>query len=203
MKQPGAILPLMEQFSTVQGEGQFVGAPSWFIRLGGCDVGCHWCDVKESWDALAHPSVAVEDLADAALDSGRKIVVVTGGEPTMYDLAPLTAALRERGLRTHIETSGAHPLTGQWDWVTLSPKKFKACLPGAYLVADELKIVVFNRSDLAWSLTHAEQVGPECALYLQPEWDKRDEATWWILSHLAEHPAWRLSLQVHKFLGLP
>lgn len=195
--------PLMEQFSTVQGEGQFVGAPSWFIRIGGCDVGCHWCDVKESWDAEAHPRVEVDVLADAALESGRKIVVVTGGEPAMHDLEPLTTALHARGLLAHIETSGAHAITGAWDWVTLSPKKFKACLPAAYVLADELKVVIFHRSDLDWAMTHAEKVESNCALYMQPEWDKRDEATFWILSHLAEHPTWRLSLQVHKFIGLP
>ena len=195
--------PLMEQFSTVQGEGQFVGAPSWFIRIGGCDVGCHWCDVKESWDAEAHPRVAVDVLADAALESGRKIVVVTGGEPAMHDLEPLTTALHARGLLAHIETSGAHAITGVWDWVTLSPKKFKTCLPAAYVLADELKVVIFHRSDLDWAMTHAEKVESNCALYMQPEWDKRDEATFWILSHLAEHPTWRLSLQVHKFIGLP
>lgn len=195
--------PVMEQFSTVQGEGQFVGAPTWFIRLGGCDVGCHWCDVKESWDAEAHPRVEVDVLANAALESGRKIVVVTGGEPAMHDLEPLTTALHARGLLAHIETSGAHVITGVWDWVTLSPKKFKACLPEAYAMADELKVVIFHRSDLDWAMTHAEKVKSNCALYMQPEWDKRDEATFWILSHLAEQPTWRLSLQVHKFIGLP
>jgi 7-carboxy-7-deazaguanine synthase len=195
--------PVMDQFSTVQGEGQFVGAPTWFIRLGGCDVGCHWCDVKESWDADAHPRMSAEAIADMAFESGRKTVVVTGGEPTMYDLEPLTSALRTRGLRTHIETSGAHEITGSWDWVTLSPKKFKRALDGAFVKADELKVVIFNRSDLAWAESFREHLRPSCALYMQPEWDKRDEATFWILSYLAENPEWRLSVQVHKFLGLP
>jgi 7-carboxy-7-deazaguanine synthase len=195
--------PVMEQFSTVQGEGQFVGAPTWFIRLGGCDIGCHWCDVKESWDADAHPRMSAEAIADMAFESGRKTVVVTGGEPTMYDLEPLTSALRTRGLRTHIETSGAHEITGSWDWVTLSPKKFKRALDGAFVKADELKVVIFNRSDLAWAESFREHLLPSCALYMQPEWDKRDEATFWILSYLAENPEWRLSVQVHKFLGLP
>ena len=195
--------PVMEAFATVQGEGAHTGTPSWFLRLGGCDVGCVWCDVKESWDADAHPRVALETIVQDALGSGRKVVVVTGGEPAMHNLAPLTDALRAAGLRTHIETSGAHPLTGTWDWVTLSPKKFKACREDVYPLADELKAVVYHRSDMDWAAGHADKVREDCARYLQPEWDKRDEATFWILSWIATRPGWRISLQTHKYIGIP
>ena len=195
--------PVMEAFATVQGEGAHTGTPSWFIRLGGCDVGCVWCDVKESWDADAHPRQSVEELVAAAVDSGRKTVVVTGGEPAMHDLAPLTDALRVAGLTAHIETSGAHPLTGTWDWVTLSPKKFKACREDVYPLADELKVVVFHRSDMDWAAEHAEHVREDCGLFLQPEWDRRDDATFWILSWIAARPGWRISLQTHKYIGIP
>ena len=195
--------PVMEAFATVQGEGAHTGTPSWFIRLGGCDVGCVWCDVKESWDADAHPRQSVEELVAAAVDSGRKTVVVTGGEPAMHNLAPLTDALRAAGLTAHIETSGAHPLTGTWDWVTLSPKKFKACREDVYPLADELKVVVFHRSDMDWAAEHAEHVREDCGLFLQPEWDRRDDATVWILSWIAARPGWRISLQTHKYIGIP
>ena len=195
--------PVMEAFATVQGEGAHTGTPSWFIRLGGCDVGCVWCDVKESWDADAHPRQSVKELVAAAVESGRKTVVVTGGEPAMHDLAPLTDALRVAGLTAHIETSGAHPLTGTWDWVTLSPKKFKACREDVYPLADELKVVVFHRSDMDWAAEHAEHVREDCGLFLQPEWDRRDDATFWILSWIAARPGWRISLQTHKYIGIP
>ena len=195
--------PVMEAFATVQGEGAYTGTPSWFLRLGGCDVGCVWCDVKESWDADAHPRVSLETIVQDAVESGRKVVVVTGGEPAMHDLAPLTDALRAAGLRTHIETSGAHPLTGSWDWVTLSPKKFKACREDVYPLADELKAVVYHRSDMDWAAGHADKLREDCARYLQPEWDKRDEATFWILSWIATRPGWRISLQTHKYIGIP
>ena len=195
--------PVMEAFATVQGEGAHTGTPSWFIRLGGCDVGCVWCDVKESWDPDAHPRQSVEELVATAVESGRNTVVVTGGEPAMHNLAPLTDALRAAGLTAHIETSGAHPLTGTWDWVTLSPKKFKACREDVYPLADELKVVVFHRSDMDWAAEHAEHVREDCALFLQPEWDRRDDATFWILSWIAARPGWRISLQTHKYIGIP
>lgn len=195
--------PVMEAFATVQGEGAHTGTPSWFIRLGGCDVGCVWCDVKESWDPDAHPRQSVKELVAAAVESGRKTVVVTGGEPAMHNLAPLTDALRAAGLTAHIETSGAHPLTGTWDWVTLSPKKFKACREDVYPLADELKVVVFHRSDMDWAAEHAEHVREDCGLFLQPEWDRRDDATFWILSWIAARPGWRISLQTHKYIGIP
>lgn len=195
--------PVMEAFATVQGEGAHTGTPSWFIRLGGCDVGCVWCDVKESWDADTHPRQTLKEMVADAVDSGREVVVVTGGEPAMYDLAPLTTALREAGLRTHIETSGAHPITGTWDWITLSPKKFKACRPEVYPMAHELKVVVFHPSDAEWAAEHAQHVSPDCALFLQPEWDRRDDNVPLILDWIGRHPNWRISLQTHKYIGIP
>ena len=195
--------PVMEAFATVQGEGAHSGTPCWFIRLGVCDVGCVWCDVKDSWDVHAHPRQTVKEMVDAATESGRQTVVVTGGEPAMHDLSTLTAALKAAGLQTHIETSGTHALTGDWDWVTLSPKKFKACREDVYPAAHELKVVVFHRSDMEWAANHAKQVNDKCCLFLQPEWDKREEATFWILSWIASRPGWRISLQTHKYIGIP
>lgn len=195
--------PVMECFPTLQGEGAWTGHAAWFIRLGGCDVGCSWCDVKESWPAEAHPQVKVSTLVEEALDSGLPRVVVTGGEPCMYNLEPLTQALREAGLATHLETSGAHPLTGAWDWVTLSPKKFKACRDEWYAEADELKVVVVNSHDLAWAEEHASKMCEGAALFLQPEWDRRKEVMDRVIARIQEAPQWRLSLQTHKFIGLP
>lgn len=196
-------LPLMERFYTIQGEGSFSGAPAYFIRLGGCDVGCFWCDVKESWDAEAHPRYSAEELAVEAAASGSSIAVITGGEPAMHSLAELTSALRDRGVRTHIETSGAHAITGTWDWVTLSPKKFKAPLPQSYALANELKMIVYNRHDLQFAEQEAAKVSEDCLLYLQPEWDRREEAIPQILNYLRDNPRWRLSLQTHKYIGVP
>lgn len=195
--------PVMERFPTLQGEGAWTGHAAWFIRLGGCDVGCSWCDVKESWPAEAHPRLDVETLVEEALASGLPRVVVTGGEPCMYDLEPLTKALQEVGLATHLETSGAHPLTGSWDWVTLSPKKFKACRDEWYAIADELKVVVVNSHDLEWAENHAANMDEGAALFLQPEWDRRDEVMARVVARIQEVPKWRLSLQTHKFIGLP
>ena len=193
----------MERFPTLQGEGAWTGHATWFIRLGGCDVGCSWCDVKDSWPAEAHPQVEVGQMMKEALDSGLPRVVITGGEPCMYDLEPLTLALRSHGIATHLETSGAHPISGEWDWVTLSPKKFKACRDEWYAVADELKVVVVNRHDLTWAEEHAAKMRPESQLFLQPEWDKRDAVMERILSRIQDHPKWRLSIQTHKIIGLP
>jgi 7-carboxy-7-deazaguanine synthase len=200
---PGTTLPVMEAFYTVQGEGLFAGQAAYFIRLGGCDVGCHWCDVKESWDMEAHPRYGVEHIvAEAAQHPGR-IAVVTGGEPLMHDLGPLTEALRAAGFRTHIETSGAHPLSGSWHHICLSPKKFKVPIPGIHQVAHELKVVVCNKHDLQWAGEHAEQVSPQCSLYLQPEWDRREVVMPLIVDHVKAHPQWRISLQTHKYLNIP
>ena len=196
-------LPVMEQFYTLQGEGFHQGKAAYFIRLGGCDVGCVWCDVKESWDAGIHKKLPVEILRSKVKETPAEIVVVTGGEPLMYDLGELTSVLREAGLKIHLETSGAYPLTGQWDWICLSPKKFKSPLPDIHPLADELKIVVFNSSDLDWAEKHAALVSPSCKLYLQPEWDKASTITPLIISYIKNHPQWKLSLQIHKYINVP
>lgn len=193
----------MEDFLTLQGEGFHQGSAAYFLRLGGCDVGCVWCDVKESWPAEAHPRVAVSTMADRARQSGAPITVVTGGEPTMYNLQALTDALHQHGLHTHLETSGVYPITGSWDWVCLSPKKFKAPDASSYAEADELKVIVFHPSDLAWAEREASRVNPACRLYLQPEWSKEREMVPLIVEHIKKHPRWRISLQVHKYLNIP
>lgn len=195
--------PVMEHFYTLQGEGFYSGQAAYFIRLGGCDVGCVWCDVKESWDANAHPMMTVNTMKELVAAHPGKIVVVTGGEPSMHDLVPITKVLKDAGFRTHIETSASSPLTGDWDWVTLSPKKFKAPLMENMHLADELKIIIFNKSDFKWAEDFAALVKPECRLYLQPEWDKRDSMTPLIIEYIQEHPQWQLSLQTHKYINIP
>jgi 7-carboxy-7-deazaguanine synthase len=197
-----AALPVMERFYTVQGEGMHTGTAAYFIRLGGCDVGCTWCDVKESWDASAHPVKSVDELTADAAASGAPIAVITGGEPAMYDLSRLTASLRHSGLRTHIETSGVYPLTGEWDWVTLSPKKFKKADLSVFPQADELKVVVYHPSDLAWAEGFVASLRSDAALYLQPEWSKREQLTPLIFDYVRKHPRWRISLQTHKYMGV-
>lgn len=196
-------LPVMEHFYTLQGEGYHQGKAAYFIRLGGCDVGCVWCDVKESWDASKHPMTGLDDLVAFVRSTPARIVVVTGGEPLMHDLTALTRALKEKGLATHIETSGAYPLTGVWDWICLSPKKFKAPLPEVAERADELKVVIYHRSDFLWAEQWAAEVGPSCKRYLQPEWDRSAEVTPLIVEYIKSHPEWELSLQVHKFIHVP
>ena len=195
-------LPLMEDFYTIQGEGYFQGYAAYFIRLGGCDVGCVWCDVKESWPAEAHPKVAVEEMVLKAKKSGAMMAVVTGGEPAMYDLASLTEKLRANGIRTHIETSGAYPLTGSWDWVCFSPKKFKPPHKMVYAKANELKAIVFNKSDFLWAEKESLKVLPSCKLFMQPEWSKEKEMLPAIIDYVKSHPQWRISLQVHKYMGI-
>jgi len=196
-------LPVMEDFYTLQGEGFHQGKAAYFIRLGGCDVGCVWCDVKDSWDAEKHPKFKVESLKLKIKETPAEIVVITGGEPLMHDLTELTKDLQAAGLRTHIETSGAHPLSGSWDWVCLSPKKFKAPLPGIVPLANELKIIVFNKSDFDWAEKYAAFVSPSCKLFLQPEWDKAAEITPLIIEYIKANPQWELSLQIHKYINVP
>lgn len=198
-----ASLPVMEHFYTLQGEGFHQGRAAYFIRLGGCDVGCVWCDVKESWDAGKHPVLKIEDLIFTIEQTAAKLVVITGGEPLMHNLDALTAALRLKGFETNIETSGAHPLSGTWNWICLSPKKFKAPLPGILPHANELKVVVFNKSDFEWAEQYAALVSPGCKLYLQPEWDKASLVTPLIVDYIKQHPQWELSLQVHKYIHVP
>lgn len=196
-------LPLMEHFYTIQGEGAHSGTPAYFLRLGGCDVGCVWCDVKESWPADAHPQVEVTTMAAMAGDSGAPIAVVTGGEPLMYDCSQLTDALHNAHLRTHVETSGAYPLSGNWDWITVSPKKFKSPLPEILPAAHELKVVVYHSSDFAWAESFADKVGNDCMLFLQPEWSKEKKMLPLIIAYVKEHPKWRISLQTHKYMDVP
>ncbi|OLY94946.1 7-carboxy-7-deazaguanine synthase QueE [Cnuella takakiae] len=196
-------LPVMEHFYTLQGEGAYMGKAAYFIRLGGCDVGCVWCDVKESWDAAKHPQWAIADLVATVKATPTEIVVITGGEPLMHDLTELTGQLKAAGLRTHIETSGSSPLSGTLDWITLSPKKFKQPLRGVLPHAHELKIVVFNKSDFDWARQWAAQVGPHCRLYIQPEWSKAAQITPLIIEFIKENPQWQLSLQVHKYINVP
>lgn len=196
-------LPLMEHFCTLQGEGRYTGQASYFLRLGGCDVGCVWCDVKESWDATKHPKVSVSSMVDHVINAGAKIAVITGGEPLMHNLDALTLELQRKGIRTHIETSGAHALSGQWDWICVSPKKFKSPLPELLAAAHELKVVIYHPSDLAWAEEHASKVGPDCLLYLQPEWSKATAMTPLIIDHIKAHPRWILSLQTHKYINIP
>ena len=196
-------LPVMEHFYTLQGEGFHQGKAAYFIRLGGCDVGCVWCDVKDSWDADKHPKFKVESLKLKVLETPAKLVVITGGEPLMHNLDELTTSLRLAGLQTNIETSGAHPLSGTWDWICLSPKKFKAPLPEILPLANELKVVVFNNSDFEWAETYASQMNKECKLYLQPEWDKAATVTPLIIEYIKANPKWELSLQIHKYINVP
>jgi 7-carboxy-7-deazaguanine synthase len=196
-------LPVMEHFYTIQGEGFHQGRAAYFIRLGGCDVGCVWCDVKDSWDATKHPMIAIETLVNEVRATPAKLVVITGGEPLMHNLDALTKALQQEGLETNIETSGSSLLSGSWDWICLSPKKFKAPLPAVVPHAHELKIVVFNKSDFAWAEEYAAQVSPTCKLYLQPEWSKAAEITPLIVDYIKANPQWELSLQLHKYINVP
>lgn len=200
-------LPVMESFYTIQGEGFYQGHAAYFIRLGGCDVGCTWCDVKESWDASMHPLKTIAEIVNDAVENvpagKNKLAVITGGEPLMHELDSLTSELKNKGFNTNIETSGSHQISGLWDWVCLSPKKFKAPLKEVIEIADELKIIIFNKSDFAWAEQYASQVSPSCKLYLQPEWSKADTMMPLIVDFIKSHPQWELSLQIHKFINVP
>ncbi len=196
-------LRVMEAFYTVQGEGAFTGHAAYFIRLGGCDVGCSWCDVKESWNAEAHPLIPIDAIVERAMEHPARIAVITGGEPLMHDLSILTKELRKAGFRTHLETSGTHPLSGEWDHICFSPKKFKAPLPEIYEKAHELKVIVFNKHDLGWAKEHQEKINDRCSLFLQPEWEKRDLVMPLIVEMVKAEPQWRISLQTHKYLQIP
>ena len=197
------MLPVMEHFYTIQGEGYHQGRAAYFIRLGGCDVGCVWCDVKESWDAHKHPELSVAFLLDEVKKTPAKLIVITGGEPLMHNLNNLTKKLQLNGFETNIETSGSSPLSGNWDWICLSPKKFKAPLPGVVSAANELKVVVFNKSDFNWAEKYALLVSKNCKLYLQPEWSKAQSITPQIIDYIKAHPQWELSLQIHKYINVP
>lgn len=196
-------LPVMEAFYTIQGEGFYQGKAAYFIRLGGCDVGCVWCDVKESWDANAHPLQTISGIVEEAGKYPARLAVITGGEPLLHDLTELTNALHEAGFQTNIETSGSSHLTGSWDWICLSPKKFKAPLPEIISVSNELKVVIFNKSDFSWAEKFAAQVPADCRLYLQPEWEKSSAVTPLIIDYIMANPKWELSLQIHKYINVP
>jgi 7-carboxy-7-deazaguanine synthase len=198
--------PVMESFYTLQGEGYFQGRAAWFVRLGGCDVGCVWCDVKESWDASKHPVHTTSEIVAPIMASSlgnHGIVVVTGGEPLMHDCTELTNALHEAGFHTNIETSGAYPLSGSWDWICVSPKKFKQPLADVLAAANELKVVVYNKTDFEWAEKHALLAPASCKLYLQPEWSKHEIMTPLIVDYIKENPRWELSLQLHKYINVP
>lgn len=196
-------LPVMESFYTIQGEGYHQGRAAYFIRLGGCDVGCFWCDVKDSWDADKHPKHKIEELVAEVKTTPSEIVVVTGGEPLMHNLDDFTGALQAAGLKTHIETSGSSPLSGNWDWICLSPKKFKEPLPEVIAAADELKVIIYNKSDFDWAEKYAALVSSGCKLYLQPEWSKADAMTPLMIEYIKAHPKWKLCLQIHKYINVP
>ena len=193
----------METFYTLQGEGFHQGKAAYFIRLAGCDVGCVWCDVKESWDEDLYPLQSIEEIVLKAKQNPARLAVITGGEPTLYNLEMLTSQLKEEGFSTNIETSGSSPLTGSWDWICLSPKKFKPPLSGILKKANELKIIVFNKSDFHWAEKYAAQVSPSCKLYLQPEWSKSEIVTPLIIDYIKQNPKWQLSLQIHKYIHVP
>ena len=198
----GLMLPLMEEFYTIQGEGYHKGTAAYFIRVGGCDVGCHWCDVKERWNAETHPPTDIDCIVENAVASSDTIVV-TGGEPLTWDMGPLTRALKGKNVQTHIETSGAYELTGSWDWICLSPKKNKRPIGEIYQMAHELKIIVYNRHDLIFAEEEAAKVNKDCILYLQPEWSVREKMIPWIVDYVMENPKWKVSLQTHKYLNIP
>ena len=192
----------METFYSLQGEGFHQGKAAFFIRLGGCDVGCVWCDVKESWDASKHPLRTIQSLVDEAVTHPAPLVIITGGEPLIHQLDSLTNALKAIGKQVHLETSGSSPLSGNFDWICVSPKKFKAPLPEVLLQANELKVIVFNRHDLSWCESFQHQVPASCLLFLQPEWDQRNTVTPLIISYIEQNPQWLLSLQIHKYIQI-
>lgn len=201
--QQGKMLPLMEDFYTIQGEGFHTGKAAYFLRVGGCDVGCYWCDVKESWNPKLHPLTATDDIAERVILNPAKTVVVTGGEPLMYNLDYLCKVLRERGLQLHIETSGSHPYSGDFDWVCLSPKRKSPPKPEVFAKANELKVIVFDETDFAWAEENAAKVNDTCYLCLQPEWSRMQVILPSIIDYVMAHPQWHISLQAHKFMHIP
>ncbi|MEO8148197.1 MAG: 7-carboxy-7-deazaguanine synthase QueE [Bacteroidia bacterium] len=197
------MLPIVEHFYTIQGEGRNTGRAAYFVRIGGCDVGCVWCDVKESWDASKHPELSIDEIKNLVLASGTKNVVITGGEPMMFDLTELTAELKNAGLNLWLETSGAYPISGNWDWICVSPKKFKAPLDEALAKADELKVIVFNHSDFEWAEKHLANTNSYCIGYLQPEYSRLEKIIPEIVEYVKQHQQWIISLQTHKVINVP
>ena len=199
----GKLLPLMEEFYSLQGEGTQTGIPAWFVRIGGCDVGCRWCDVKESWQAEFHPLTSTDDIVVHALECPAKAVVVTGGEPLLYNLDYLCAKLKEHGIKTYLETSGSEKLTGKWDWICLSPKRNAPPLAEIFQQADELKVIIYDEQDFDWAEANARFVKPSCRLLLQPEWSRYKTMIPRIVDYILQHPRWAVSLQAHKFMRIP
>lgn len=199
----GRLLPLMEEFYTIQGEGFHSGKPAYFIRLGGCDVGCHWCDVKESWDANAHPLTAADQIVENASKFPAKAIVVTGGEPSAFNLTYLTSELKKKGFQTFIETSGAYPLSGEWDWICLSPKKTLPPKEENFKRAHELKVIIYNKDDFRWAEENAAKISANCLRLLQPEWSRAKQMMPLIVDYVMEHPEWNVSLQTHKYMNIP
>ena len=192
----------MEAFYTIQGEGYHKGSAAYFIRIGGCDVGCHWCDVKESWNAELYPPKSIKSIVEEAQRFSNTIVV-TGGEPLMWNMSPLTKLLRDKGIKVHLETSGAYDISGNWDWFCLSPKKNKEPIELAYMIADELKIIIYNKSDLKYAENQSIKVNENCKLFLQPEWSNRNKVMPIMVDYVMKNPKWRISLQTHKYLNIP
>lgn len=199
----GKKLPLMQEFYSIQGEGFHAGKAAYFIRIGGCDIGCRWCDTKISWNADIYPLASTDSIIENAFNSEAKSIVVTGGEPFSYDLTYLSKKAKEKKLQTFIETSGAYPVTGEWDWICVSPKIQKPPLPDLYEKADELKIIIFNDEDFNWAEEASKHINKNCKLYLQPEWSKRIENTPKIVEYIKKNPKWNLSVQLHKYLHIP
>lgn len=199
----GKKLPLMQEFYSIQGEGFHAGKAAYFIRIGGCDIGCRWCDTKISWNADIYPLASTDNIIENAFNSEAKSIVVTGGEPFKYDLTYLSKKAKEKNIQTFIETSGAYPITGEWDWICVSPKKQKPPLPDLYQKADELKVIIYNDVDFEWAEDSSQNVSENCKLYLQPEWSKRNENTPKIVEYIKKNPKWNLSVQLHKYLHIP
>jgi len=199
----GTVLPVMESFLTIQGEGYFSGKTSYFLRIGGCDVGCHWCDVKESWDPNLHPLVKVDTIIKSILETNVKTVVITGGEPLMWNMEYLTKQLVKNNIQVHLETSGAYPLSGSFNWICLSPKKTMKPLSSIYSLTNELKIIISNKNDFKWAMKFKKNVNSKCKLYLQPEWSKKDSILPIIIDFVTKNPQWTISLQAHKYMNIP
>ena len=199
----GTVLPIMESFLTIQGEGYFSGKTSYFLRIGGCDVGCHWCDVKESWDPNLHPLVKVDNIIKSILETNVKTVVITGGEPLMWNMEYLTKQLVKNNIQIHLETSGAYPLSGSFNWICLSPKKTMKPLSSIYSLTNELKIIISNKNDFKWAMKFKKNVNSKCKLYLQPEWSKKDSILPIIIDFVTKNPQWTISLQAHKYMNIP
>jgi organic radical activating enzyme len=193
----------MEHFFTIQGEGYYQGNAAYFVRLGGCDVQCPWCDVKESWEADVHTKYSVDEIVAWVKEAEAKLVVITGGEPSIYDLTALSTAFHEENIQVNIETAACYPLRGHLDWITISPKRYKLPLSENMLNAHELKVIINHRNDFRFAEEYAAQVSPQCKLYLQPEWEQEEELLPLIIEYVKEHQQWKISLQVHKYMNIP